>query len=202
MTVPMLALARPPALLPLAAGEVSAVILNISPTLPMMEMDARLWCGACPPRQAATGSGTLDMHESNMTRISGSDVAWPAWPAPSDRVDAPRPDVVRPETAWPVPAEHPPADEAESRSVTTEKASAAAFPTSYARFSINAETQKLSIAIVDAATDEVIREIPPEQVQRIAEDLQSMARRTSIGKRPAPADRAAQAASRGVDRYV
>ena len=59
--------------------------------------------------------------------------------------------------------------------------------------------QEVSIKIVDAATDEVIREIPPEQVQRIAEDLQSPGRRASIGKRPAGADRTAGG---GVDRYV
>ena len=52
---------------------------------------------------------------------------------------------------------------------------------------------------MDAVTDEVIREIPPEQVQRIAEDLQSLARRGSIGKRPAGAE---AAAGGGVDRYV
>ena len=75
----------------------------------------------------------------------------------------------------------------------------AAFPTSYARFSINPDTQKLSIKIVDAVTDEVIREIPPEQVQRIAEDLQSLARRNAIGKRPAGSG---SRAGGGVDRYV
>jgi hypothetical protein len=75
----------------------------------------------------------------------------------------------------------------------------AAFPSSYARFSINPDTQKLSIKIVDAVTDEVIREIPPEEVQRIAEDLQSLARRGTIGKRPAGYG---AAAGGGVDRYV
>jgi hypothetical protein len=80
-----------------------------------------------------------------------------------------------------------------------ESARDAAFPTSYARFSIDSKTQKLSIKIVDAVTDEVIREIPPEQVQRIAEDLQSLTRRGSIGRRSAGVD---GATGGGVDRYV
>lgn len=78
----------------------------------------------------------------------------------------------------------------------------ATFPTSYARFAIDAKTQKLSIAIVDAVTDEVIREIPPEQVQRIAEDLQSLARRGSIGRRSSRAEGSEHVASGSVDRYV
>jgi len=83
-----------------------------------------------------------------------------------------------------------------------ESARDAAFPTSYARFEINAKTQKLSIKIVDALTDEVIREIPSEQVQRIAEDLQSLARRNSIGKRPTGGVGAECSTGGGVDRYV
>jgi hypothetical protein len=89
--------------------------------------------------------------------------------------------------------------DAERTPATRDARRDAAFPSSYARFSINPDTQKLSIKIVDAVTDEVIREIPPEQVQRIAEDLQSLARRGSIGKRPAGTE---GAAGGGVDRYV
>lgn len=97
-------------------------------------------------------------------------------------------------------ASTPPHDE-ESRPNPTEKASAT-FPTSYARFSINAETQRLSIKIIDATTDEVIREIPPEKVQSIAEDLHALSRRESIGKRPASGVSATGAAGAGVDQYV
>lgn len=76
----------------------------------------------------------------------------------------------------------------------------ATFPTSYARFSINAETQRISIKIVDALTDEVIREIPAEEVQRIAEDLQSMTRRGALGRGAASGTDGVTGS--GVDRYV
>ena len=170
----------------------------------MMEMDTRLWCGACST-QAAIENGTREMNEANVTRVSGPDVARPGWPAGFDRVDTARPVAARPEAApverpatgpGTLPAEH------DSRPSTRGNTNDATFPTSYARFSINAETQKLSIKIVDAVTDEVIREIPPEQVQRIAEDLQSLGHRASIGKRPAGADGADKVAGGGVDRYV
>jgi len=79
----------------------------------------------------------------------------------------------------------------------------AAFPTSYARFSINAETQRLSIKIVDAVTNEVIREIPSEEVQRIAEDLQSLTRHGATGSRRAAGSPGADCPTGGgVDRYV
>jgi hypothetical protein len=82
------------------------------------------------------------------------------------------------------------------------KARDAAFPTSYARFAINPDTQRLSIKIVDAVTNEVLREIPPEQVQRIAEDLQSLARQGSHGRRSAAGHGADCSTGGGVDRYV
>ena len=169
-----------------------------------MEMDARLWCGACSTR-AAIGNGTREMHETNVTRVSGPDVARPGWPAGFERINTARPEAAHREAA---PAELPaagtgkPPAEHDSRPSTRGNTGDATFPTSYARFSINAETQKLSIKIVDAVTDEVIREIPPEQVQRIAEDLQSLGRRASIGKRPAGVDGAEKVAGGGVDRYV
>ena len=168
-------------------------------------MDARHWCGARPLGRQRSGNGTRDMHEPNVTRVNGSDASWSGWQAAADRGDAPRPDAVRSEAAQPRPPlpgsprtpdapgeiEHAPGTKVPTRD--------AAFPNSYARFSINPDTQKLSIKIVDAVTDEVIREIPPEQVERIAADLQSMARRGSIGKRPVGTE---GAAGGGVDRYV
>lgn len=145
------------------------------------------------------------MHEPTMTRTIGSDVSWSGRSTASDRGDAPRPDAVRSEAApagRPLPgatgASEAPND-GERAPGTKEPRRDATFPTSYARFSINPDTQKLSIKIVDAVTDEVIREIPPEQVQRIAEDLQSLGRRGTIGKRAAGSERAAGG---GVDRYV
>jgi flagellar protein FlaG len=145
------------------------------------------------------------MHEQTVTRVYGADVTRSGWPGGADRADAPRPDAGRPEIAQaarPLPGapnSGDPKPEVEATPSSKEPVRDAAFPTSYARFSINAETQKLSIKIVDAVTDEVIREIPPEQVQRIADDLQSLARRGSIGKKPASAE---GAAGGGVDRYV
>jgi flagellar protein FlaG len=145
------------------------------------------------------------MQEQTVTRVNGSEVTRSGWPGGAGRADAPRPEAARteaPQAGRPLPdvakADEPSAD-AESAPGSKESPRDAAFPTSYARFSINAETQKLSIKIVDAVTDEVIREIPPEQVQRIADDLQSLARRGSIGKKPAGAQ---GVAGGGVDRYV
>ena len=145
------------------------------------------------------------MHEPTVTRALGSDVTRSGWQTAPDRVDAPRPDAACSEAAQagrPLPGSTGTSDapaEVERTPATKESRRDAAFPSSYARFSINPDTQKLSIKIVDAVTDEVIREIPPEQVQRIAEDLQSLARRDSIGKKPAGVE---GAAGGGVDRYV
>jgi hypothetical protein len=185
-------------------GEAPPIALNFGAKPPMMEMDTRLWCGACST-QAAIENGTREMNEANVTRVSGPDVARPGWPAGFDRAAPARPETVHREAApaevsaagtGKLPAEH------DSRPSTRGDTNDATFPTSYARFSINAETQKLSIKIVDAVTDEVIREIPPEQVQRIAEDLQSLGHRAGIGKRPAGAGGADKVAGGGVDRYV
>ncbi|MCC6174439.1 MAG: flagellar protein FlaG [Chloroflexi bacterium] len=69
--------------------------------------------------------------------------------------------------------------------VSSDRAAARAtggpYPPSYAHFAFNEKTQQVSIKIVDARTDEVIREIPPERVQRIAEELQVLARRGAGG---------------------
>jgi flagellar protein FlaG len=129
-------------------------------------------------------------------------------------VDAPRPDAVRPDAAQavqvgrPLPGTAAPGAGQEKAervpSVPGSKGAArdATFPTSYAQFSINAETHRLSIKIVDAATDEVIREIPPEQVERIAQDLQVLGRRGAPGKQGAGGAGADSVAGAGVDRYV
>ena len=78
----------------------------------------------------------------------------------------------------------------------------------YARFSFNEKTGSVSIRIMDARTDEVIREIPPERVALIAEELQAFARRTVPGRRPADGvphgapHGAPVISAEGVDRYV
>ena len=143
------------------------------------------------------------MSEPTVTRGVGQDVAWSHWQAAAaDRADAPHPDPVRSEPAQaarPLPGAADPAAVIESVPSTSDVTSDAALPQSYARFSINEKTHRISIKIVDVATDEILREIPSEEVQRIAEDLQALARRNSIGKRPQQSERAA---SGGVDHYV
>lgn len=149
------------------------------------------------------------MNEPTVTRGVGNEVAWTGWQAAADRGDrteTPQPDVVRSRTApverVPVPPAHVLGDgqsEPEGVSSVMETSSATNVPQSYARFSINEKTHRISIKIVDAATDEVLREIPSEEVQRIAEELQALARKTSLGRRPQSSD---WAASGGIDRYV
>ena len=152
------------------------------------------------------------MDEQTVTRTGGSDVSRSGWTPAADRADLPRPDAVRsaaaqavqPLPGWPRPfgtvadADELPGLTPRSR----EAARDAAFPTSYAQFSINPDTQRLSIKIVDAATNEVIREIPPEQVARIADDLQSLTRHGSMGRRSAGSLGADRSPGGGVDRYV
>lgn len=74
----------------------------------------------------------------------------------------------------------------------------------YARFSFSRQTGAISIRIVDARTDEVIREIPPERLAQIAEELQALARRAIGGGRASAgaANGAPGTADRGVDHYV
>jgi hypothetical protein len=81
----------------------------------------------------------------------------------------------------------------------------AAFPRSYAQFEMDKETHRLRIKIIDAVTNEVIRMIPTEEVQRITVELQTLARRDTIGKRQPGSvggGGAEPAPSGGVDRYV
>lgn len=143
------------------------------------------------------------MNEPAVTRGVGQDIAWANWQAAAaDRADAVHPDVVRSEptqAARPLPGVTDTPAEVESVPSVRDAGKEAAFPQSYARFSINEKTHRISIKIVDAATDEVLREIPSEEVERIAENLQALARRNSIGKRPQNAERAATG---GIDHYV
>lgn len=41
----------------------------------------------------------------------------------------------------------------------------------YAKFIVNRDTNQVSVRIINAATNEVIREIPPEELARVAEGL-------------------------------
>lgn len=43
----------------------------------------------------------------------------------------------------------------------------------YAKFTVHSDSGVVSIKIIDARTDRVIREIPPDEVVRIAEQLQA-----------------------------
>ena len=150
------------------------------------------------------------MNEPTAARPIGPEVTRSGWPAGPDRADAPRPDAVRSEAALAAQAARA-LPGANRPGETTEKAASvpgtksavhdATFPTSYAQFAINAETHKLSIKIVDAATNEVIREIPPDQVERIAQDLQVLGRRGVHGKQAAGGSGDGPT-SGGVDRYV
>jgi hypothetical protein len=142
------------------------------------------------------------MNEPQVSSVSGIDAAWSGRRAADGQADVPRPASVPRDSAGGRPAGNEPKLESRDQPESGSRSHDAAFPTSYARFSIDAKTQKLSIKIVDAVTDEVLREIPPEQVQRIAEDLQSLTRRQSGGKRTTGGDGVESVASRGVDRYV
>src|SRR6266536_5308518 len=103
------------------------------------------------------------MDEAMVTRTFGANGTQPAWPEVAGRTDAPA-DVTRthhPDVAGatrPVPQSGD--RSAEPAPVDAAGAKDASFPRSYAQFEINKETQRLSIKIVDAATNEVIRVIP------------------------------------------
>jgi hypothetical protein len=147
------------------------------------------------------------MLEPTVTRTSGVSGSQPAWPETISRPDA-HVDVLGARHpgdaagARPTPQVQVGLDQAAS--ADTAGVQDAAFPRSYAHFEINKETQRLSIKIIDAATDEVIRVIPSEEVQRISDELQAMARRDAIGKRQSGdvGSGSVPTASGGVDRYV
>ena len=147
------------------------------------------------------------MHEPTVTRTLGASGTQPAWPEGAARPDAPA-DVTRAHrqdvAAATRPAPHAAPGTDEAPDVEQAGARDAAFPRSYAQFEINKETQRLSIKIVDAATNEVIRVIPSEEVQRISDELQAMARRDTIRKQqPGSVGGGSEpTASGGVDRYV
>src|SRR3954453_16370952 len=111
------------------------------------------------------------MYEPTVTRSLGTDGSWPdrsgATGRPDVHTDGARPDAATAVHAPPHAAAGPaPAD-------TTHRPGSSgsndvAFPRSYARFEMIKDTQRLSIKIVDAVTDEVIRVIPAEEVDRIA----------------------------------
>src|SRR4051812_1563843 len=139
------------------------------------------------------------MHEQTVTRSLGVDGNRPAWPDAVGRPEA-QPDVTRTRHQDAVPdAQSDPAARVEAS-----RAKDAAFPRSYAQFEMDKETQRLRIKIVDAETNEVIRVIPTEEVQRIGEELQALARRDTIGKRQSGGvgGGGEPLSGGGVDRYV
>ena len=133
------------------------------------------------------------MNEPTIARTSGPKTAQLGWPIPAARSDAapPPPATGR---SRPDPAS---VDRVEvGRGDTASQA--------YAKFSFNEKTGAVSIRIVDARTDEVIREIPPERVAMIAEELQALARRNAPGGRSTDSGPSATPGipDGGVDQYA
>lgn len=159
------------------------------------------------------------MQESTVNRSLGSDGARTVWPGAAGRPDG-QPDAGRPDAPrgayqtpqmvpWPVLPGSGGLDTRETadgpRPPDGPRPKDAAFPRAYARFEMNKDTQRLSIKIVDAVTDEVIREIPPDDVERIAYELQVMARKSTVGKGQAghhAGGVGGPPTAGGVDRYV
>jgi flagellar protein FlaG len=69
----------------------------------------------------------------------------------------------------------------------------------YSRFTVDPETNRVAIAIVDASTQEVIRQVPPEEIIELARLMKQQAERLG---RPAPTPLPGQAGGRVVDRQV
>jgi hypothetical protein len=133
------------------------------------------------------------MNEPTVARTSNGETARTGWPVPGVRSSvAPTPR--EPGRSVPELAGVDRVDVSRGDSQTQ----------AYAKFSFNEKTGAVSIRIVDVRTDEVIREIPPERVAEIAEELQALARRTTPGGRLADGvpDGAPGIPDRGVDHYV
>jgi hypothetical protein len=133
------------------------------------------------------------MNEPTVARMPGSETAWIGWPRP-----AARPDVAStPRELGRSTPELPGVDRVDVGRGGLENRA-------YARFSFNEKTGSVSIRIVDPRTDEVIREIPPERVALIAEELQALARRNAPGGRLADGGPlgAPSIPAGGVDQYV
>jgi hypothetical protein len=54
-----------------------------------------------------------------------------------------------------------------------ELSGAPSVPSTYAKFVVHADTGMVSIKIIDARTDTVIREMPPDEVLKVVEELQA-----------------------------
>lgn len=119
------------------------------------------------------------------------------------RTDRPR-QAARPERGNTTQSFDQALDAAASRDTVEIGSSTPSFPDSYAKFAIQPGSGALSIKIVDAHTDEVIREIPSEQVLKIAEELSERTRRT--GSHPATRAYGQQGglagSGEGIDRYA
>ena len=74
----------------------------------------------------------------------------------------------------PVPAERPreTADRLELSRGSDNDSSSSGSHDAYAKFTVHEKTGQVTIKIVDSRTNEVIREIPPEQIVRLAEEIQ------------------------------
>ena len=114
------------------------------------------------------------MNEPTVARTYRGETAWIGWPQPAVRSDVaatPR----EPGRSVPELAGVDRVDVGRGDTMTQ----------AYAKFSFNEKTGAVSIRLVDPRTDEVIREIPPERVAMIAEELQALARRNAPGGRVA-----------------
>ncbi len=135
------------------------------------------------------------MNEPAVGRTASGETAWSGWPRSVARADMRSDAATTPRE--PIRSEPAGADRVEvARGEMTSRA--------YAKFSFNEKTNAVSIRIVDARTDEVIREIPPERVAMIAEELQALARRNAPRGRLFDGVPAGPPSIpvRGVDQYV
>ena len=134
------------------------------------------------------------MNEPTAVRTPASDMAWTGGPRPT----------ARSEEAASTPRE-PGRSVPELMGVDRVDVGRGEMQTqAYAQFSFNEKTGSVSIRIVNPRTDEIIREIPPERVAMIAEELQALARRTAPGGRAADGGPVGTPGipNGGVDQYV
>lgn len=108
------------------------------------------------------------MNESTLGALGETEATYPVQPvrpagAPGHSAIRPAPGPLRPD------ARIPGMTEFDQMQVTSSGKAVQA----YAKFTVHPQSGMVSIKIIDPITEEVIREIPPEQVIRIAEELQS-----------------------------
>ena len=63
-------------------------------------------------------------------------------------------------------------------------------PSTYAQYVVNQDTHQVQIRILDAKTDEVIREVPSDEVEALTKELQSYAQLVSKRQQAAKTEKA------------